>query len=186
MNRIRNLLGFLLASVAVAFALPSSAADKVFTLGATTYSNAATPANISGVIPNGSTSILVLDFFNQSPTGNSVINSIKVTGTDPSNLSDNLTFTLTISPAATADTAIGKAMLSAFWPPLLLPFIHWPPLLKRPTTRPRRSIIARSSSAWAPSVAWLRSMRWHWVSRRFLADWHTVARQRCQPKCPWQ
>jgi hypothetical protein len=81
MNSLRKLLCFLAAVLFAAFALPASAADKLFSLNSKVYTNDAVPV-LFGVIPSGTTAttaIVVLDFFNQSPGGNSVFNSIKVT-----------------------------------------------------------------------------------------------------------
>ena len=80
MTFLRKSLYWVAALLLAAFALPSSAqTTKLFTLSSAVYTNDATPV-LSGVIPSGgSTAIVLLDFFNATPSGNSVINSVKVT-----------------------------------------------------------------------------------------------------------
>jgi len=78
MKIMRHTLGVLLAIVLVAFALPASAADKLFGISTKTFS--ANGTSIGGVIPAGNApSVLLIDFFNQSPPNtNSVFKSIQV------------------------------------------------------------------------------------------------------------
>src|SRR5581483_4969609 len=78
MKAMRHTLGALLAAVLVAFALPASAADKLFSISATTYAADGTP--LGTVIPAGAApSALLIDFFNQSPpNANSVFKSIQL------------------------------------------------------------------------------------------------------------
>ncbi len=77
MNGMRKVLGFFMVLMLAAFAMPASAADKLFTLYASTFTGSGT--SIGNVIPSGTTSVLLLDFANQSPNGaNSVMKSIQV------------------------------------------------------------------------------------------------------------
>jgi len=77
MNRMRKVFCFLMATIFAAFALPATAADKLFTLGASTFTGSGT--SIGNVIPAGTTVVLLLDFANQSPNGaNSVMKTIQV------------------------------------------------------------------------------------------------------------
>jgi len=80
MNHVFRTFRILFAATVLAgFALPAVAADKLFLVAAKTYSvSGTTVTSIGSVIPQGSTTILLLEYQNQSPNGaNSVIKSIK-------------------------------------------------------------------------------------------------------------
>src|SRR5262249_34240824 len=80
MSGMRKWLCLFFGVALAAVALPSGAqgTQKLFTLSASVWTNDATPV-LSGVIPSGgSTAIVLLDFFNATPNGNSVPNSVKV------------------------------------------------------------------------------------------------------------
>jgi len=80
MNHVTRVFRILLAAtVLAAFALPAVAADKLFLVAARAYSvSGSTVTFIGSTIPTGSTTVLLLEYQNQSPNGaNSVIKSIK-------------------------------------------------------------------------------------------------------------
>src|SRR5215472_18907865 len=79
MNTLRKLFCVLTAVVLAAFALPSSAADKLFSVSISV--TGPDGKDTSGVIVPGKTSMVLVDFLNRTPLGttNSVINQVQVT-----------------------------------------------------------------------------------------------------------
>jgi len=86
MNTLRKLLCVLTAVVLAAFALPSSAADKLFSVSISV--TGPDGKDTSGVIVPGKTSMVLVDFANRTPLGttNSVINQVQVTFPLPGDL----------------------------------------------------------------------------------------------------
>jgi hypothetical protein len=78
MKGLRFVLGLGLAVVLSALAFPAAAAEKLFSISASTYTGAG--VSTGGVIPAGNTpSVVLIDFFNQSPPNtNSVFKSIQL------------------------------------------------------------------------------------------------------------
>ena len=95
MINVRKLMYCLVPVALAAFALPASAADKLFTLATQAYDSSGTSTN--GIIFGGSApSMVLVDYFNRSPkTAASVINS--VTATVPSDLTYKFAGAVTVN-----------------------------------------------------------------------------------------
>jgi hypothetical protein len=79
MTQMNRFLGLLMALALTAIALPASAANKLMLVSLSTFNNAATPQPLANVIPSGSTTIVLVDWFNKEPTGaNSVMKYVDV------------------------------------------------------------------------------------------------------------
>src|SRR5215467_3902516 len=79
MSGMRKLFFLVVGVVLAAFALPSSAADKLFSVSISV--TGPDGKDTSGVIVPGKTSMVLVDFLNRTPLGtaNSVINQFQVT-----------------------------------------------------------------------------------------------------------
>jgi hypothetical protein len=109
MTSIRKLLGLFATIALMAFAIPGIAADKLFLLSAKVYT--LTGTSNSGVIPAGTTSIVLLDYANQSPNGaNSVMKSVAVD--IPSDISYKV-----LSSSTSVNTSPSKPTVSCPAPP---------------------------------------------------------------------
>ena len=109
MKSICRVVLTLLAAALTAFALPATAADKLFSISAKTYTTPTTTtaaSSLAGVIPAGTTpTIVLIDYFNQTPTqANSVIKSVQLA--IPSDIT-NIKYAVTSSNAACAAPTAG-------------------------------------------------------------------------------